>query len=440
MKRCAGRSGGEGRVSLHPERQMGKPGDVLEGGAKHPAVAKSRSGIKNQIVRNREMREPSGLSSEGHSMGHDDLPGYTMTTLDLLPEALLVTDLAGTILWANRRAEEITGWAIDALRGIRLQRLISMDQVREIARARGLADPLALQRYHCFLRTKSGERREVSVSVSPVTDSGAPARIYLLRDIRMQREMDYRLWAQLAEKQEAEAFGLVASVVVHDLRNLNNLMSITVRNFRRYLDDMAFRQDAIRTLEDVTSKMRYLMEKLSGSLKQTGLHRQATNLGELIHNVLDLVAKSGRGRQVVATEVRGFDQPLLCEVDVSELERVIFNLLLNAYEAAEVGGQVSIAGAEQPNRGSVCLVIEDTGPGISQTYMESFLFRPFRSTKPRGFGVGLYQAKCIVEAHGGTIDVSNRGEGSGTRVTITLPAATVRDQNLPLFPVERAHA
>ena len=113
------------------------------------------------------------------------------------------------------------------------------------------------------------------------------------------------------------------------------------------------------------------------------------------------------------------------------MQRVLFNLLLNAYEAIETRGHVSVIGQRGPGKGQICLVIEDTGPGIPQDYLERSLFRPFRTTKARGLGLGLYHAKVIVEAHGGSIQVTNRGDGEGTRVTITLPEPQGGVQVLP---------
>jgi PAS domain S-box-containing protein len=338
-----------------------------------------------------------------------------------LPEGLLITEGMSTIRWANDEMAEITGWTAEELQGMRLDQLIAREELGAIARARGV-DPWALRRYHCLVRTKSGERREVSVSVGQAGEPGAQTpTIFLLRDIRRQREMERRLVEQLGEKQEMAAFGHVASLVAHDLRNLSNTLSLTIRNFRGHLDDPGFRQDAVRALEDVAGKMKYLIEKLSGVPPRITLHRQATTLGELVHSALDLLARAGRQREVSETEVRGLEPALYVELDAAEMQRVLFNLLLNAYEAIETRGQVSVIGQRDPGTGQIRLVIEDTGPGIPQDYLERSLFRPFRTTKPRGLGLGLYHAKVIIEAHGGSIQVTNRGDGEGTRVTITLP-------------------
>jgi PAS domain S-box-containing protein len=355
-------------------------------------------------------------------MGGGPLPDVEYSGIfSRLPEGLLITEGMHSIRWVNDEVAKITGWTAEELQGMRLDQVISREELTAIARARGV-DPWALRRYHCLVRTRSGERREVSVSVGQAGEPGARATmVFLLRDIRRQREMERRLVEQLGEKQEMAAFGHVASMVAHDLRSLSNTLSLTMRNFRGHLDDPGFRQDAVRALEDVAGKMKYLIEKLSGVPPRITLHRQPTPLGELVHSALDLLAKAGRGAEVEATEIRGLAPDLYVEVDMAEMQRVLFNLLVNAYEATEMQGYVSVIGQRGPGTGQIRLVIEDTGPGIPHEYLERSLFRPFRTTKPRGLGLGLYHAKVIIEAHGGSIQVTNRGDGEGTRVTMTLP-------------------
>jgi signal transduction histidine kinase len=107
---------------------------------------------------------------------------------------------------------------------------------------------------------------------------------------------------------------------------------------------------------------------------------------------------------------------------------VIFNLLLNAYEAVQRGGHVTVRGEVESDGRHLRLVVEDTGPGLAQSYLKHNLFRAFRSTKPGGFGLGLCEAKSIVEAHGGTLEATNRDDGPGARVTIRLPARPASDR------------
>jgi PAS domain S-box-containing protein len=359
----------------------------------------------------------------------------TLTSLDAsatlmrLPDGVLLTDDRQRICWSNAAVTRMTGWTYHQLCGMPLGLLITVEQLDAIARARGV-EPGQLQRYHCLLQEKSGERREVSVSVGRADARETEATIYVLRDLRRQRELERRLLAQLDENQTLKVFGRQAAGVVHDLRHLNNLLGVTVKNLRRHRDDRAFGDEALRMLGNVSDQMRQLLGTLSAEPPHSGLRRQLTDIRGLIRHALDLLGSMGREESPAVT-IEGFDQPLLGEVDPDEMLRVIFNVLLNAFDAVNKEGQVTVR-SERGSEEQVRLVLEDDGPGFDPTYVTNDLFRPFRSTKPDGLGLGLYQAKHIVESHGGTLTVSNREDGPGARVTIVLPA--------PAEPVRQAWA
>ncbi|MGH7313524.1 MAG: sensor histidine kinase [Candidatus Rokuibacteriota bacterium] len=336
-----------------------------------------------------------------------------------LPDGVLLTDDRQRICWSNAAVTRMTGWTGDELSGMPLGLLITVEQLDAIARARGI-EPGQLQRYHCLLGEKSGEQREVSVSVGRADTSAAPATIYVLRDLRRQRELERRLLAQLDENQALKVFGRQASGVVHDLRHLNNLFGVTVKNLRRRRDDRAFVDEALRLLTNLGDQMRQLLGGLSAEPPHTGLRRQLTDVRGLVRHALDLLGSVGR-EAPTDVAIEGFDQPLLSEVDPDEMLRVVFNVLVNAFDAVKPNGQVTVrAGSDGPAE-CVSLVLEDDGPGLAAAYLKNDLFRPFRSTKPDGLGLGLYQAKYIVESHGGTLMVANREDGAGARVTIVLP-------------------
>ncbi len=338
-----------------------------------------------------------------------------------LPEAVLVVDGMARIRWANAAAAELTGWSVAELCSMPLRGILSPEEHQQIARARGVADPRQVRRYHCSLITRSGSSREVSVSVGHGDDGHTS--LYVLRDLRRQREVERRLAAQLAEKYELEVFEREASGILHDLRQIGQGLSLTVKNFHRHHDDPAFRADGLRALDQIARQMSHLLGKLSRPHTRAVLNRQLTTVGDVVRRALDLLASAGRQADVAATMVQGLDEPLLCEVDAGEMLRVIFNLLLNAYEAARDRGRVTLRGEMEPDGRWVRLVVEDTGPGFPEAYLEKDVFQPFRSTKAGGLGLGLYQAKSIVDAHGGTLEVANREDGDGARVIVRLPAA-----------------
>jgi two-component system sensor histidine kinase HydH len=106
--------------------------------------------------------------------------------------------------------------------------------------------------------------------------------------------------------------------------------------------------------------------------------------------------------------------------DAERIRRVIDNLLRNAHEAAGDGVTLRIT-IEPASARSVCLTVEDDGPGIPDEELARVL-RPFHTTKTQGTGLGLSLAQRIVEAHGGEMAV-DRGSLGGARIRITLPEA-----------------
>jgi PAS domain S-box-containing protein len=345
----------------------------------------------------------------------------TRATLMRLPDGVLLTDAQHRICWSNTAATRLTGWARHELTGMPITALITGEQLDAIARARGV-EPGQLQRYHCLLQDKSGEQREVSVSVGRTEASALGATIYVVRDLRRQRELERRLLAQLDENHALKVFGRQAAGVVHDLRHLSNLLGVTVKNLRRCRDDRALVDEALRMLGNVGDQMRQILGGLSAEPPHSGLRRKLTDLRELVRHALDLLGGMG-GDEPTAVAITGFDQPLLSEVDPDEMLRVIFNVLLNAFDAVKGKGQVTVRREHDGSDTYVRLVVEDDGPGLDPAYAANDLFRPFRSTKPDGLGLGLYQAKHIVESHGGTLTLANREDRPGARVTIVLPGA-----------------
>src|SRR5690606_36174380 len=106
-------------------------------------------------------------------------------------------------------------------------------------------------------------------------------------------------------------------------------------------------------------------------------------------------------------------------LDREQLHKVITNLLLNATEAVSRDGRVRVATGQE--NGCVVLTVEDNGCGMSREFMNESLFRPFQTTKKSGLGIGMFQSKMIVEAHGGRIAVTSE-PGKGTRFQVFLRA------------------
>ena len=107
------------------------------------------------------------------------------------------------------------------------------------------------------------------------------------------------------------------------------------------------------------------------------------------------------------------------EADPDQLQQVLVNLILNAQEAAGAEGQITVRIEAEPQ--AVRLVVEDNGCGMDHATIDG-LFRPFRTTKGRGLGIGLYQCQKIIHAHRGSLEVESK-VGKGSRFDIRLRAS-----------------
>jgi putative PEP-CTERM system histidine kinase len=224
--------------------------------------------------------------------------------------------------------------------------------------------------------------------------------------------------ASLAEERRAsaelEALHRFSVFCLHDLKNLAARLSLVAQNAEAHGKDPAFQESAMRTVGDTANKMTMLMSKLS--LKSFEPMSMAMPESIDMSTLIDETVAPMRVKEHVRLYVSGVPVPPVMAVR-EQLHQVILNLVLNAKQAIDEKGEISIV-IEESN-GFVVVTVSDTGSGIPNSMLES-LFRPLQSRKPGGLGVGLYQSKQIVEAHQGTILVQSQ-EGMGTQVRIALP-------------------
>jgi signal transduction histidine kinase len=105
-------------------------------------------------------------------------------------------------------------------------------------------------------------------------------------------------------------------------------------------------------------------------------------------------------------------------LDQEQILKVVTNLVLNAAEAVSKGGQIVVETGQ--NNGWAVLSVADNGCGMAPEFLRRALFRPFQTTKKNGFGIGMFQSKMIIEAHGGRIEVESELE-RGTTFRVLLP-------------------
>jgi hypothetical protein len=210
-----------------------------------------------------------------------------------------------------------------------------------------------------------------------------------------------RLTEQLARSREMEVMGRVSAFVLHDLKNHVYTLSLMAENARKYIAIPEFQKDMVDSLGSTVGKMKILISQLKGLPDRQTLKRAPAGL-------LTLARESTKLLRREQLAFMGEDARVL--VDAEEMGKVILNLCLNALEASPDGGAVTVSAGATPEP---FVRVVDQGAGIEPEFLRNGLFEPFKSTKAKGMGIGLYQCKQIVEAHGGRIEVrSELGEGS----------------------------
>ncbi len=241
--------------------------------------------------------------------------------------------------------------------------------------------------------------------------------------------LNARLSQELVINRELEFMHKVSSFVVHDLKNSVSALSMMLENAASNMEDPQFRESMIRTIAGTVERMKGLMGKMRTMPKDMPLSRQPQDLNQVVQEV---VFKTKVNRLNRIEYIEDLQEIPLTHVDRTYMEKVLTNLIINAVEAMPGGGRLKVstsmvqngtgarAGHETDPGRWVQIEVADSGSGMSQEFVKHRLFRPFQTTKKKGLGIGLYQCREAVEAHGGRIEVTSR-EQEGTVFTVRLP-------------------
>ncbi len=226
----------------------------------------------------------------------------------------------------------------------------------------------------------------------------------------VQSIFNFNLSEELAEAREVATVARISTFIMHDLKNLVSAMSLIAENAKDHMENPEFQDDMLQSIRNMVKKMKGLIARLNHLEEKAFLHRELVDLKKIVHDSIGLVA---------AGEISVSGSSALSEVDIDEIQKVILNLILNSIEASNGKGPVMI----EVGSGDMAYIrVKDKGSGMTKEFMNNHLFKPFRTTKRNGLGIGLYQCKQIMEAHGGFVEVES-GVDEGTVFTLYFPMA-----------------
>lgn len=221
----------------------------------------------------------------------------------------------------------------------------------------------------------------------------------------------------LMESARFEEFNRRIAFVMHDIKNLASQLTLLARNAERHADNPEFRVDMLVTLRSSADKLNSLLARL-GRYGAHGSERRETF--ELAKVVKAVAEQYGSLHPVQVIHSDG------CKVlaDPEALEQALIHLVQNAVDASGEQFPVMLDVSSDGVMGRVEVI--DSGSGMSPEFIRNGLFKPFVSSKNAGFGIGAFEARELIVAMGGRLDVESR-EGLGTRFAVQLPLAAAAD-------------
>jgi len=231
-----------------------------------------------------------------------------------------------------------------------------------------------------------------------------------------------KLTSDLAVSQEMQQVSKLSSFLIQDLKSFISTLSSVVQNAAVDFDNPKIRKDSLSTISGTINKMNCLMEKLSTMPNKLELVPRPTNINVVIEEAITRLRIDDMS---TIRLLRLFEYVPQLNIDAESFQKAIQNLIFNAMDSMPKGGTLTIKTSYQEgigvsNGSFVQIMVRDTGCGMSNDFIQQRLFKPFQSNKHQGLGIGLFQSKAIVEAHGGKIQVESQ-EGKGSTFTINLP-------------------
>jgi two-component system NtrC family sensor kinase len=247
--------------------------------------------------------------------------------------------------------------------------------------------------------------------------------------VRGVQERDRRLREATSEKlsqvEKQVSVGRLAAGVAHEINNpMTAILSLSMM-LRKSLPPEDPRRTDLDIVVTETQRCREIVRHLLDFAQERPPEKRIVDVNEVMRETLSLTARY-EALSLARVDVRLAERPLLVDADPKQIQQVFTNVILNAAEAQQPGGTITIVTGEESTGGLVTVKVVDTGKGIPRECLNR-VFEPFFTTKGRGqgTGLGLSVSLGIVQKHGGAIDIESEPE-RGTTVTITLPA--VRQQ------------
>jgi len=343
-------------------------------------------------------------------------------------DCVVAADMDGKIFLFNESAVEVFGYTLkEALDDLNVRDIYpetGAHEIMKIMRGDTYGGQGRLKTYHTRVMAKNGEHIPISLYASVIyEDDREVATIGFFHDlrdrIRIRKELE-NTQVQLLQAEKMASLGKLAAGVAHQINNpLGGIILFAKLILEEYDLVEGAKKDLERILRDA-DRCRNIVKELLEFTRQTRHLMQPCDLNRALKQTLFLLESQALFQNIEVQEALSETLPMVTS-DAQQMNHLFMNIILNAVQAMEGKGVLTLKTEAYRNRNRVCIEISDTGPGIPDDVLPN-LFDPFFTTKEegKGTGLGLSLAYNIVENHGGIIKAQNSPDG-GASFLIELP-------------------
>jgi putative PEP-CTERM system histidine kinase len=234
------------------------------------------------------------------------------------------------------------------------------------------------------------------------------------------RVAEQRAMQVLTQTQQLREYSQRFAFVIHDIKNVSGQLSMLLTNAEMYADNPEFQRDMLATVRASVGKITRLLSRLQAE-RQERDHALITP-AERLRVLID--ASRITSRRDVAFRDRSVSEAdgvaaAGAAIDPDSFDAVVTHLLTNAIEASEATAAIEVELRVEAH--GVEIDIIDHGPGMAPEFVRDELFRPLRTTKDSGHGIGAYQARELLRDAGGDLIVISKPK-AGTTMRLILPS------------------
>jgi PAS domain S-box-containing protein len=345
---------------------------------------------------------------------------YLYTIINDSAEAIIGIDLDGKVTSWNKAAAQIYGYSEQEILGKGFEKLIpdhlfmekELEKISEEVAEKGYIRSHITERIR-----KDGQKIYVSITRTSLRDKeGNPiGSSAIVRDITRLKQME----AKLIESETLAVVGGMAASIAHEIKNplagIRGGIELIAESFSVKDPKAAMIHEIIQQIDRLDRTVKDLLIFAKPTLPA----KSRWDINTIVEKVLNVLEEDPASQNIHFERILS-DNLHLVKVDSQQMEQVFFNIGLNALQAMNYNGKLTVRTYEKFAR--IYITFTDNGKGIPQNQQDQ-IFKPFYTTKAKGTGLGLSIVKKIIDAHQGLIDLqSNRG--NGTTFIISLPSFT----------------